>query len=66
MKAARQVLAYLNGTINYSIVYGDATDAEIYAYIRAIHPDDYSLILGISNTDHTMEKNDRKSQTYFS
>ncbi len=49
MKAAHQLLTYLKGTINYSIVYGDASDAEIYAYTRAIHPDDYLSILGFSD-----------------
>ena len=46
MKVARRVLAYLKGTINYSIVYGNATDGDIHAYTSAIHPDNYLSILG--------------------
>src|SRR5438046_10718296 len=65
MKAARQVLAYLKSTINYSIVYGDASDAEIHAYTRAIHHDDYLSILGFADADHAADKNDRKSQTGY-
>ena len=65
MKAARHVLAYLKGTINYCIVYGDAFDAEIHAYTRAIHYDDYLSILGFADADHAADKNDRKSQTGY-
>ena len=43
MKASCRVLAYLKGTNNYSIVYGDA---DIDAYTGAIHLDDYLSILG--------------------
>ena len=65
MKAARRVLAYLKGTINYSIIYGDATDAETHAYTQAIHPDDYLSILGFADADHASDKDDRKSQTGY-
>ena len=65
MKAARCVLAYLKGTINYSIIYGDATDADVHAYTRAIHPDDYLSILGFADADHASDKDDRKSQTGY-
>jgi len=62
---ARHVLAYLKGMINYCIVYGDASDAEIHAYTRAIHHDDYLSILGFADADHAADKNDRKSQTGY-
>ena len=65
MKAARQVLAYLKGTTNHSIVYDDASDVEIHAYTRAIHPDDYLSILDFVDANHAADKNDRKSQIEY-
>jgi len=62
MKAARRVLAYLKGTINYSIVYGGDNSSDIQAFTRAFHPDQ---ILGFSDADFAMDKDDRKSQTGY-
>jgi hypothetical protein len=65
MKAARHVLAYLEGAINYSLVYGDATDADIHAYTGVIHPDNYLSIQGFADADHASDKDDRRSQTRY-
>ena len=62
MKAARRVLAYLKGTINHSIVYGNASHNDIHAYTRAFHPDQ---VLGFADADYAMDKDDRKSQTGY-
>jgi len=62
MKAARRVLAYLKGTINYSIVYSGDNNSDIQAFTRAFHPDQ---ILGFSDADYAMDKDDRKSQTGY-
>src|SRR5436189_3028246 len=62
MKAARRVLAYLKGTINHSIVYGGDTSSNIEAFTGAFHPDQ---ILGFSDADFAMDKDDRKSQTGY-
>src|SRR5216117_3428871 len=56
MKVARWVLAYLKGTINYSIVYENADRSDIQAYTRAFHLDQ---VLGFADADHTMDKDDR-------
>ena len=62
MKAARRVLAYLKGTINHSIVYGNASHNDIHAYTRAFHPDQ---VLGFADADYVTDKDDRKSQTGY-
>ena len=62
MKAARRVLAYLKGTINHSIVYGNASHNDIHMYTRAFHPDQ---VLGFADADYATDKDDRKSQTGY-
>jgi transposase InsO family protein len=65
MRAARHVLAYLKGTIDYSIIYGDASDIEVHAYTRANCPRDQISTLGFADADHGTDKDDRKSQTGY-
>jgi len=64
MKTTRHVLVYLKDMINYCIVYDDASNVEIHAYIRAIHPD-YLSILDFVDANHATNKNDRKSQIEY-
>ena len=60
IKAARRVLAYLKDTINYTIVYRDASSIDIHAYTRAFHP---NQVLLFAEADYAMDKYDQKSQT---
>ncbi|TMC14388.1 MAG: hypothetical protein E6J34_23715, partial [Chloroflexi bacterium] len=65
MRAARHVLAYLKGTINYCVVYGKASDIGVHAYTRAYYPSDQASVLGFADADHGTDKDDRKSQTGY-
>ena len=65
MRAARHVLAYLKSTIDYCIVYGGASDIDIYAYAFAFCPRDRISVLGFADADHGTDKDDRKSQTGY-
>src|SRR5271154_2819160 len=60
MKAARRVLAYLKGTRDYWIVYGDAQSLDIHGYTNALHP-----IIGYADADWGSDKDDRKSTTGY-
>ena len=65
MKPAYHALIYLKSMINYNIIYNNASNAEIHAYIKAIHYDGYLSNLDFVDANHVADKNDRKSQIEY-